>query len=164
MGKLLAFLSGLLLTLSVHAAGSNPMQDRESKAIKTYNQGVTLMYDEQYSKAEKKFRSALKRKKNWAEAHNNLAFTLRMQGEENYQEALSHYNKAIALSNELPEPYMYRGVLHVQMGNPDLANKDLQILASLSNSLATELSYVIENGAEKQPTQFFGVSPKHKSR
>ncbi len=164
MSKLLAFLSGLLLALSVHAAGSNPMQDREDKAIKTYNQGVKLMYDEQYSKAEKKFRSALKRKKNWAEAHNNLAFTRRMQGEDNYKEALRHYNKAIALSNKLPEPYMYRGVLHVQMDNPGLANKDLQTLASLSETLAQELQCVIDNGEEKQPAQFFGVSPKQSRR
>lgn len=59
-----------------------------------------------------------------AEARNNLAYTLRKQGPENYDEALKHYNRAIALKPELDEPYMYRGVLYVQMSKKSLALED----------------------------------------
>jgi hypothetical protein len=69
-----------------------------------------------------------------------------------------HYNRALEIKPKLAEAYMYRGVLHVQMGNKDLANKDLETLKSLNVGLATELQYVISNGREKEPEQFFGVT------
>ncbi len=80
-----------------------------------------------------------------------------------YAEALKHYNRAIELKPRLAEPYMYRGVLHVQMGNQQLALKDHQKLVALGSELAAELEYVITNGREKEPEKFFGVSPKVKS-
>jgi hypothetical protein len=43
---------------------------------------------------------------------------------------------------------MYRGVLHVQMGNASLANDDLAKLRALKSPLADELEFVIENGKE----------------
>ena len=55
---------------------------------------------------------------------------------------------------------MYRGVLHIQMGNRDLALKDHEILLALKPSLAEELETVITEGREKQPEQIFGVSKK----
>ena len=55
---------------------------------------------------------------------------------------------------------MYRGVLHVQMGNSYLALKDHKILPAMQSELAVELEYVITEGREKEPEQFFGVSRK----
>ncbi|ANO34061.1 hypothetical protein A6E01_01810 [Vibrio breoganii] len=100
---------------------------------------------------------------NWyklAEAHNNLAYTLRKQGPENYKAALTHYNKAIYLDSKLPEPYMYRGVLYVQMGDKKRALEDHQTLVEMGSPLAVELEYVVKNNREKAPEQFFGVSEK----
>src|SRR6476620_1402622 len=48
----------------------------------------------------------------FAEAYNNLAFTLRKQGSANFQKSLAYYNKAIQLKPKLAEAYMYRGVLY----------------------------------------------------
>jgi regulator of sirC expression with transglutaminase-like and TPR domain len=73
-----------------------------------------------------------------------------------------HYNRAIELNPNLPEPYMYRGVLYVQMGNKSLALKDHEKLLAMGSPLADELEYVVANGREKEPEQFFGVSPKMK--
>jgi Flp pilus assembly protein TadD len=129
-----------------------------SKDVKVYNQGVQLMLDKKFAKAEKQFRKALQYNQRFAEAHNNLAYTLRKQGENHFQEALTHYNRAIELKPSLPEPYMYRGVLHVQMGNKDLALEDHQTLLNMGSKLAVELEYVIKGGREKEPEQFFGVS------
>ncbi|MFC0174075.1 tetratricopeptide repeat protein [Vibrio comitans] len=159
-------LSSLLLgssciTPSVFAAGSGAYHSNSStSAEKFYNQGVTLMMDKKFSKAEKKFRSAIKKDSKLAEAHNNLAYTLRKQGTKNYEAALTHYNKAIYLDQKLPEPYMYRGVLYVQMGNKQRALEDHQTLLDMKSPLAAELEYVVKNGREKTPEQFFGVSNK----
>lgn len=140
------------------AAGSSMQSPAVSKDVKLYNKGVTLMLAKDFAKAEKQFRNALKINDSFAEAHNNLAYTLRKQGAQYYAEALAHYNKAIELDSGLPEPYMYRGVLHVLMGNRDLALKDHETLLSLNPGLSLELEYVITEGREKQPEKFFGVS------
>jgi Flp pilus assembly protein TadD len=142
------------------AAGSSVKSPAISKDVKLYNQGVKLMLAKSFAKAEKQFRRSLGINERFAEAHNNLAYTLRKQGEQHYEEALEHYNRAIELNPGLPEPYMYRGVLHVQMGNRDLALRDHKTLLSLKPALAEELENVITEGREKEPEQFFGVSRK----
>jgi tetratricopeptide (TPR) repeat protein len=150
----------LFFTANVMAAGSSTQSPALSKDVKLYNKGVTLMLAKKFAKAEKQFRKSLSINDQFAEAHNNLAYTLRKQGSKNYAEALEHYNKAIELDPGLPEPYMYRGVLHVQMGNRDLALKDHKVLLAMQSELAVELEYVITEGREKEPEQFFGVSRK----
>jgi hypothetical protein len=46
------------------------------------------------------------------------------------------------------------------MGDTDSAKKDLTKLSGMDPELASELEYVIETRREKEPEQFFGVSPK----
>lgn len=48
----------------------------------------------------------------------------------------------------------------MQMGNETMAEEDLVRLNKMNPKLAKELSYVIDNGKEKEPEQFFGVSEK----
>ena len=144
------------------AAGSASSTPAVSKDVKIYNTGVKLMLDKKFAKAEKQFRKALDLNDRFAEAHNNLAYTLRKQGADHFDEALMHYNRAIELNPNLPEPYMYRGVLYIQMGNKPLALKDHQKLLAMGSPLAAELEYVVENGREKEPEKFFGVSRKAK--
>jgi Tfp pilus assembly protein PilF len=161
MLKTIVTILALIFITSAYAKGSGSSYSNSlNKQQRLYNQGVEFMLDKEFREAERKFRAALKRDKNWAEAHNNLAYTLRKQGSDNYSTALFHYNKAIALSPSLPEPYMYRGVLHVQMGNEKLAQQDLNTLRKMNSSLVEELEYVIQEGREKSPEQFFGVSSK----
>ena len=157
---LFLIISALLLTTNVMAAGSAKKSMSASKDVKFYNKGVNLMLDKKFVKAEKWFRSALDRNEKFPEAHNNLAYTLRKQGAGHFAEALVHYNRAIELNPKLPEPYMYRGVLHMQMGNKSLALKDHEKLIEIKSPLANELEYVVLNGREKEPEQFFGVSRK----
>lgn len=143
---------------SALAAGSASVTPTASKDVTAYNKGVQLMLEKKFARAEKQFRKALKHNEQFPEAHNNLAYTLRKQGEEHFEEALTHYNRAIALNPALPEPFMYRGVLYVQMGRSDSARQDHATLVTLSPELAAELEYVIANGREKEPERFFGVS------
>jgi len=156
------FILILFIVPNVMAAGSASSTPAVSKDIKIYNEGVKLMLDKKFVKAEKRFREALEINERFAEAHNNLAYTLRKQGAGHFDEALMHYNRAIELNPNLPEPYMYRGVLYVQMGNKSLALKDHEKLLAMDSPLAEELEYVVINGNEKEPEQFFGVSPKAK--
>ncbi|MBW2409479.1 MAG: tetratricopeptide repeat protein [Deltaproteobacteria bacterium] len=148
----------LFLTSNALAAGSASSTPAVSDYLKTYNSGVDLMRAKEFESAEKRFREALSMKERFAEAHNNLAYTLRKQGPDHFDEALMHYNRAIELNPDLPEPYMYRGVLYVQMDNKTLALKDHQKLIEMGSPLAAELEYVVANGKEKEPEQFFGVS------
>jgi tetratricopeptide (TPR) repeat protein len=156
------FILILLIVPNVMAAGSGSSTPAVSKDIKIYNKGVKLMLDKKFVKAEKQVREALDINERFAEAHNNLAYTLRKQGADHFDEALMHYNRSIELNPDLPEPYMYRGVLYVQMGDKSLALKDHEKLLAMGSPLAEELEYVVVNGREKEPEQFFGVSRKMK--
>ena len=152
------FLLILFIVPNAMAAGSASSTPAVSKDVKIYNKGVKLMLDKKFAKAEKQFREALDINERFAEAHNNLAYTLRKQGADNFDEALMHYNRAIELNPNLAEPYMSRGVLYIQMGNKSLALQDHEKLLAMGSPLAEELEYVVVNGREKEPEQFFGVS------
>src|ERR1700720_1975753 len=113
------------------AGGGALKKEQGAQPVQVYNQGIQLMH-------AKKF----------AEAHNNLAFSLRKQGPQNYAQALEHYNKAIQLKPNLAEAYEYRGVLFLKLGRKVDAEKDLATLKTLNPKLATELEHVIQTGNE----------------
>lgn len=155
---LIAVLLVIMATGPLYGAGSSSITTSQGKDIRLYNQGVELMLDKNFTAAERKFRQALSERERFAQAHNNLAYVLRKQGPAQFEEALEHYNRAVRLDGNLTQPYMYRGVLFVQMGRVELAEKDLDTLTKLDASLANELAWVIKNGREKEPERFFGVS------
>ena len=151
-----------MFTATAFGAGSKSYTPSVAPEIKEYNKGVNLMMKKKFSEAEDRFRKALKKNEQFAEAHNNLAYVLRKQGPEHFDEALKHYNRAIEINPGLPEPYMYRGVLYTQMKQTAQAEQDYRTLEKMNADLASELRYVIDNGSEKEPEQFFGVSTKLK--
>ena len=105
---------------------NSPLQQEVgSSAFKVYNQGVDLMHAKKFAAAQIKFEQAIRDNPNFAEAHNNLGFTLRQQGPQNYSKALEHYNKAIQLKPRMAETYEYRGVLFAKMGRRAAAERDL---------------------------------------
>lgn len=160
LSSILVGLLALIEPTTARGAGSGSQEPATDPYIEQYNKGVDLMLKKKFEKAEKWFRRALQSEPDFAEAHNNLAYVLRKQGSGRFDEALGHYDRAIELAPSLPQPYMYRGVLHVQMGHVPLAKKDHEVLTGLDPTLAGELQYVIENGREKEPEQFFGVSQR----
>lgn len=141
---------------------NNPLQQEVgSSAFKVYNQGVDLMHAKKFAAAQIKFEQAIRDNPNFAEAHNNLGFTLRQQGPQNYSEALEHYNKAIQLKPTMAETYEYRGVLFAKMGRKTDAQKDLATLKKLNPKLAGELEEFLETG--KEEGEYSPTSPKQKS-
>lgn len=135
-----------------HAAGSGE-KSGPGPEIKHYNQGVALLKKGDYAAARAELEAALEAKEAFPEAHNNLAYALRKLGEAHYEAALSHYDRALELAPDLAEAHMYRGVLHVLMGDSAAAEQDLEALRGHNDKLADELAWVIENGAEKEGSQ-----------
>lgn len=125
--------------------------------IAAFNHGTEALLQMNLRRAERELRRALRSRESFAEAHNNLAFVLRKQGSGHFDEALRHYQRALELNPDLAEAHMYLGVLYVQKGRNDLAQARHERLLELDNGLAGELAWVIENGREKEPAQFFGV-------
>jgi tetratricopeptide (TPR) repeat protein len=149
-----------LAALPALGAGSAKQSVRKDgdSSITIYNQGVELMLAKQFVGAQAKFEQAVKENPRFAEAHNNLGYTLRKQGAANYQKSLEHYNTAIALKPKLAEAYMYRGVLYTEMGRKVDAQADLAALQKLNPQLAKELAEVIKTGKEED--RFYGLSSK----
>ena len=110
----------------------------------------TLLLARNFGDAQQKFEAALALHERLAEAHNNLAFALRMQGRQNFASSLEHYNRAIELKPDLAQAYMYRGVLFIQQGDKVRAHRDLERLRRLDARLAVDLERVIEGTDEGQ--------------
>jgi tetratricopeptide (TPR) repeat protein len=72
------------------AKSKSLQQEVGSSAFEVYNQGVDLMHAKKFAEAQMKFEQAIRDNPNFAEAHNNLGFTLRQQGPQNYSKALEH--------------------------------------------------------------------------
>ena len=149
-----AIATALLLAAAAaaHAVESDPLPVPETgsraSAIRQYNDGVALLVSRQFREAQQKFEAALALDDQLAEAHNNLAFSLRMQGRHNFAASLAHYNRAIALKPTLAQAYMYRGVLFVQQGEIASARQDLERLRGLDAKLAADLERALNGSPE----------------
>ncbi len=157
---ILASACGLVMP-HAQAAGSKPKKPT-NRSVELYNEAWKEIQELDFTTAEQLLRKSLRENSKFAEAHNNLAYVLRKQGDKYFEDALRHYNRAIELKPKLAEAYMYRGVLHVQMGDKTSALANHNTLLKLDRELAEELEWVIKNGREKAPEQFFGVAAKVK--
>lgn len=128
--------------LPVPSAGSR------AAAVRLYNDGVSLLLTREFRQAQQKFEAALALDEQLAVAHNNLAYVLRMQGPQNFEVSLTHYDRAIALDPKLAQAYMYRGVLFTQRGDKARARQDLERLRQLDAKLAADLARVIDGADE----------------
>ena len=143
----------LLRSPVVGAVESDPLPaprgTPHERAISVYNEGVSLMRDKHYVAAQEKFEQALALEETLAEAHNNLAFSLRQQGAYNFTRSLQHYNRALELKPDLARAYMYRGVLFTQMGDLTRARADHAQLLTLDPELAARLERIIAGADER---------------
>jgi tetratricopeptide (TPR) repeat protein len=128
------------------------------RAVTAYNEGVKLMVDKRYAAAQQKFEEALAADEKLAEAHNNLAFSLRMQGAVNRERALRHYNRALELKPDLARAYMYRGVLFTQMGDLVRAQADHARLRALDPQLAARLERIMAGDGRDE---YDGLTPQY---
>jgi tetratricopeptide (TPR) repeat protein len=172
--KLLLCLSVILATTLALASPSNldpspPSGDNNGGAkpsrpdppeLSFYNEGTTLLFKKQWAAARQQLEAAIAINSKMAEAHNNLAYVLRKQGEANYARSLLHYNRAIELRPKLAEAYMYRGALYALTGQTALAQADYDTLVKMKSKLAPHLKKIMDTGLEEEPEQFYGVTKK----
>jgi tetratricopeptide (TPR) repeat protein len=125
-----------------------PQGSQRQRAISAYNEGVTLLRAKHYAAAQEQFEQALRLDETLAEAHNNLAFSLRQQGLHNATRALQHYQRAIELKPDLAQAYMYRGALFTQLGDLPSARADHARLLELDQELAAKLARLIAGTGE----------------
>lgn len=151
MTRTRALLPALLLALAAavaHSAESDPLpippSGARAQAVALYNDGVALLVDRDFTRAQHKFEAALALDDRLAEAHNNLAYALRMQGRQHFALSLAHYNRAVELNPQLAQAFMYRGVLFAQQGDRVRARQDLERLRALDANLAAELERIVE--------------------
>jgi tetratricopeptide (TPR) repeat protein len=142
--------------------GESARPARRPVEITFYNDGTLLLFRKEWADAQQQFEAALAIDERMAEAHNNLAYVLRQQGETHYPAALEHYNRAIALKPRMAEAYMYRGALYALSGRAELARGDYDTLVKMKSKLAPHLRKIIDTGKEEQPEQFYGVTKKKK--
>ena len=166
MNALHALLAALLLaTAAAPASGAEsdplpvPAGSPLNKAIELYNQGVTHLVARRFAEAQQRFEAALQIDETLAEAHNNLAFALRMQGRQNFAVSLAHYNRALALKPNLAQAYMYRGALFLQQGDRAGAQRDLERLRTLDTKLAGDLERLLAGGDPSQKRS--GISAQY---
>jgi Tfp pilus assembly protein PilF len=124
-----------------------PKGTPRERAVVAYNDGVKLMLDKRYAEAQRRFEEAIGMDEKFAEAHNNLAFSLRMQGPHNFERAQVEYRRALEINPRLAQAYVYRGVLNAQSGNMDAARADLATLRALDPALAAKLEKAIDGMA-----------------
>jgi tetratricopeptide (TPR) repeat protein len=141
-------MAAVLAAAPVAAVESDPLPvpqgGARERAVLAYNAGVKQMLEKRYGAAQQQFEEALAADERLAEAHNNLAFSLRMQGSAHFARALKHYNRALELKPDLARAYMYRGVLFTQLGDLAKARADHARLLSLDPGLAAKLDVVIQ--------------------
>ncbi len=135
-----------------------PKGGARQRAVVAYNDGVKLMVDKRYAAAQQKFEEALAADEKLAEAHNNLAFSLRMQGAHNRDRALRHYDRALQLKPNLARAYMYRGVLFTQMGDLTRARADHARLRTLDPQLAARLERIMAGDGRDESD---GLTPQY---
>ena len=155
MKQALAVLAAAFLAFAaapVAAVESDPLpvpaKGPRADAVSAYNDGVALLTQRRLPEAQARFQVALALDESLAEAHNNLAYVLRMQGRQNFSQSLAHYNRAIALKPGLVQAYMYRGALFVQQGDMGRARQDLEKLRGMDAALAADLERIVNGAAE----------------
>ncbi|CAN7588210.1 MULTISPECIES: tetratricopeptide repeat protein [unclassified Variovorax] len=137
-----------------------PQGTPRERAVRVYNEGVKVLLERRHAEAQKLFEQALALDEKFAEAHNNLAYSVRMQGAQHFERALRHYNRAIELKPALAQAYMYRGVLFTQMGDMAKARADHARLLGMDRDLAARLALAIDK-AVASPDDRSGIAGQY---
>jgi tetratricopeptide (TPR) repeat protein len=160
--RLVAAVGATFIAAAAIAVESDPLPlpagGPREKAVSLYNDGVKLMLEKRFGDAQRRFEEALALDEGIAEAHNNLAFSLRMQGIENFKRAMRHYDRAIEINPKLAQAYVYRGVLLSQVGDSDRAQADLRTLRGLDAELAQRLAQYIAGSMGREERD--GIAPQ----
>lgn len=119
------------LSHHVYAAGSSSSTDTTPSA-NTYNTALDQIHAGNYEAAIPLLQQVVAQDPTNADAQNELGFSLRKTGHLN--ESLDAYKKALDINPGHIDANEYLGELYLQMKRPDLAQKQLDVLAKLCPS------------------------------
>jgi len=109
------------------------------KHEKYYNKGVDAQNQKDYVEAVKWYGRALEEKPDYADAHNNLGFSLRSIGREYLHRAGQAYDDALQADANHAEALEYQGELYLWTGQITKARGNLDRLKALNSPEAQEL-------------------------
>lgn len=106
--------------------GVKKLEHAKEDWLKAKNDNDRAKAAKGFDKAAKKFSEALEYRKDYPEALNNLAFSLRVSGR--YDEAMIHYNHAIALRPDFMQAHEYRARAYLALDSVTQAQSEYQWL------------------------------------
>lgn len=124
----------LLIAASTPSVSTSP-----AKHEKFYNQGVKAQKKGDYQRAVKLYEKALKAKPDFADALNNLGYSLRNIAKQYMDEAMQSYNKALQIQKDHQQALEYQGELYVWRGQLLKANENYKQLKRMNSPEAAEL-------------------------
>ena len=110
-----------------------------SKHVKLYNQGVKAQKQGDDQRAIRLYQKALKVKPDFADALNNLGYSLRNIAKQYMDEAMQSYNQALQIQKDHQQALEYQGELYVWRGQLLKANQNYKQLKRLNSPEAAEL-------------------------
>ncbi len=108
------------------------------KAAEQYNHAVKMLESNNYKKAEKALKKAVRYEKGNADYWNLLGFSLRKQ--EKFNKAKNAYDKALRIDKNHLGANEYLGELYIQTDQPDRARAQLARLQELCPNGCEELT------------------------
>ena len=121
------------------AASTPSVSTPSAKHEKFYNQGLKAQKNGDYQRAVKLYEKALKAKPDFADALNNLGYSLRNIAKQYMDEAMQSYNKALQIQKDHQQALEYQGELYVWRGQLLKANENYKQLKRMNSPEAAEL-------------------------
>jgi len=142
----LFIITGLFQFQNAYGAGSPKVsppspQERRQKANIHFDKGESFRKQGNYKEASRAFEKAVRADRSYAEAYNNLGYTYRKQNL--YGKAVKAYRKAIKLKPKLAQAHEYLGEAYAEMGEFEIAEKELSILRQLGSDESDKLEKFI---------------------
>lgn len=124
-------------------AASTPSVSTPSKTtakhVKYYDQGVEAQKQGDFQRAVKLYQKALRVKPDFADALNNMGYSLRSIAKQYMDEAMESYNKALRAQKNHEQALEYQGELYLWRGQLLKANENYKRLKGMNSREASEL-------------------------
>ncbi len=121
------------------AASTPSVSTSSAKHERLYNDGLEAQKKGDYQRAVKLYEKALKAKPDFADALNNLGYSLRNIAKQYMDEAMQSYNRALQIQKDHEQALEYQGELYVWRGQLLKANENYKQLKRMNSPEAAEL-------------------------
>lgn len=115
---------------------------REEAAKALYSEGLPFLWKEDYEKALRLFKEAVKKDPRYANAYFQIGYCNAQLGR--YQEALEGYKQAILIKPDFVIAHFYLALSHLELGDKNSALGEYRILKNLDRDYANDLFNMID--------------------